>query len=261
MDRPGAGRRPARRRPSGRRLPGPGRRRRPADRDDLRPGRLPRLTPRRWAGSAQAEATAPRGPLTVGPQGAGEASPTGPPTCSLVGRRLARQRPAGAPHPGPRGSRSAAGLSRRLPPDGPIGRAPPGGIGLQAPAHDLVREVLRLFPGPPVLGLRGAAACPAAAYRSLRGRSPGWTWSSTTGPTPTAGPSTVRPRLGRRLAGLRSGRDHRGGGDMTRMAGTIILFLCTGNTCRSPMAEALCKVRLAERLGCRATSWRARGTS
>lgn len=32
--------------------------------------------------------------------------------------------------------------------------------------------------------------------------------------------------------------------------GTLIVFVCTGNTCRSPMAEVLCKKRLAERLGC-----------
>lgn len=29
-----------------------------------------------------------------------------------------------------------------------------------------------------------------------------------------------------------------------------VLFVCTGNTCRSPLAEVLCKKLLAERLGC-----------
>lgn len=29
-----------------------------------------------------------------------------------------------------------------------------------------------------------------------------------------------------------------------------ILFVCTGNTCRSPMAEGLARVELAQRLGC-----------
>jgi protein-tyrosine phosphatase len=29
-----------------------------------------------------------------------------------------------------------------------------------------------------------------------------------------------------------------------------VVFICTGNTCRSPLAEVLCKKRLAESLGC-----------
>jgi protein-tyrosine phosphatase len=36
-----------------------------------------------------------------------------------------------------------------------------------------------------------------------------------------------------------------------RLATVSILFVCTGNTCRSPMAAAFCERMLAERLGCR----------
>ena len=38
-----------------------------------------------------------------------------------------------------------------------------------------------------------------------------------------------------------------------------ILFVCTGNTCRSPLAEALCKRALADRLGCDPAGLEARG--
>src|SRR5438045_4197974 len=40
---------------------------------------------------------------------------------------------------------------------------------------------------------------------------------------------------------------------------TTIVFVCTGNTCRSPLAEALCKKMLADRLGCPVAELPARG--
>jgi protein-tyrosine phosphatase len=38
--------------------------------------------------------------------------------------------------------------------------------------------------------------------------------------------------------------------DLAGKANCVILFVCTGNTCRSPMAAALCRKLLAERLQC-----------
>jgi protein-tyrosine phosphatase len=39
-------------------------------------------------------------------------------------------------------------------------------------------------------------------------------------------------------------------GLVQRQSACLLVFVCTGNTCRSPLAEVLCKKLLAERLGC-----------
>jgi protein-tyrosine phosphatase len=48
---------------------------------------------------------------------------------------------------------------------------------------------------------------------------------------------------------------------LARLTNCVIVFVCTGNTCRSPLAEALCKKRLADRLGCTPDELPARGFS
>lgn len=50
-----------------------------------------------------------------------------------------------------------------------------------------------------------------------------------------------------------------GADEVRKLAARLILFVCTGNTCRSPMAEALAKKLLADRLGCPAAELPARG--
>ncbi|MCS6866297.1 MAG: hypothetical protein RMJ56_10765 [Gemmataceae bacterium] len=47
--------------------------------------------------------------------------------------------------------------------------------------------------------------------------------------------------------------------EIQRLAARIILFICTGNTCRSPLAEALAKKLLAEQLHCHVDDLPARG--
>jgi protein-tyrosine phosphatase len=47
--------------------------------------------------------------------------------------------------------------------------------------------------------------------------------------------------------------------EMHKLAARIILFVCTGNTCRSPLAEGLAKKLLAEKLGCGVEELPARG--
>jgi len=47
--------------------------------------------------------------------------------------------------------------------------------------------------------------------------------------------------------------------EVERFAARLVLFVCTGNTCRSPLAEALAKKALADRLGCGADELPRRG--
>ena len=185
-------------------------------------------------------------PLTLGLRGADEALdwvPDLPP----VGRRLARRG-----WPGPlilvAEGRLSEGLARRLPPEVRAAVVPDRTIGLRAPAHDVVREVLRLVPGPLIVTGASGAGRPAPVDAAALADLEGLDMVLDDGPTGGSGPATVVRVDPQGWQVVRGGIV--GEAELVRMAGRIVLFVCTGNTCRSPMAEALCKARLAERLGC-----------
>ncbi len=112
----------------------------------------------------------------------------------------------------------------------------------------MAREVLRLLPCPLIQvdppSSNGHWPTTADALADLDGLD----MILDVGPTQLGGPSTVVDVEPDRWSVARAGvvTDD----SLARMAGTILLFVCTGNTCRSPMAEALCKALLARKLGC-----------
>lgn len=168
------------------------------------------------------------------------------PDLSTVGRRLARRA-----WPGPVTllfpDHHERSLVRCLP---AVQRLvfPSDQVALRVPANPFVREVLRLLPAPLVISKSvGPGGRPATTAAALDGQS-GLSMVVDAGPTRLGQLSTVVRIEPDRWSVVRPGAVDEAA--LARMAGTIVLFVCTGNTCRSPMAEALCKVLLAKRLGC-----------
>lgn len=196
--------------------------------------------------------------LAVGLSSPGEV-PDWVPDLSLVGRRLARR-----VWPGPvtivyRGD-VERGLARCLPPEvAPTVRVE-NSIALASPSHDVVREVLRLSPGPLLLAdparLSGGSNKPANSADSLTSLAD-LDLILDDGPNPSDAVNTVLEISGDRWRVLRPGAVSES--DLEQLSGTIVLFVCTGNTCRSPMAEALCKLKLARRIGCSVDDLAGRG--
>ncbi len=169
------------------------------------------------------------------------------PGISQVGRRMAWRL-----WPGPAtlvfARHMADGLYARLPAEARSLISPDGDVALRSPAHPIVREVLRLLPAPLVVSMVSTPEHPIpSTAESLRGLS-GLDMVVDAGPTHYQNFATVV-----RIDEDRWSIERQGVIDAATLAETssvIILFVCTGNTCRSPMAEAICKLLLAKRLGC-----------
>ncbi len=127
---------------------------------------------------------------------------------------------------------------------------PEGSVGFRVPDHPFVLQCLQRLPAPLAL---------TSANRS--GQVPASTGTEAIeklgdevelvvddGPCRYGQASTIVRIRGESWELVRAGVV--GAGTVRHLARCVIMFVCTGNTCRSPMAAAICKQLLAERLGC-----------
>ena len=164
-----------------------------------------------------------------------------------VGRRLARRL-----WPGPLVLAFPPGLT-----DGLFGRlspeiqeliAPEGGLSLGCSADPFLSGVIELMPSPLVLGSPTDPDQPAATSADRLRDLAGLDMVIDSGPTHVRKPFTHVRIDDEQWSIEREGViDSR---TLRQMSGLIIVFICTGNTCRSPMAEAIGKLLLARRLDC-----------
>ena len=153
------------------------------------------------------------------------------------------------------------GLVRQLPREVRAAVAPNGEVGLRVPAHQTVLDVLRMLAGPIVLTSANRSGDPPAntAEEAIRSLGNHVALVIDDGPCRYGQASTVVRVNADGCECLREGVVPRQA--LERLAGMLIVIVCTGNTCRSPMAEAMMRGMIAERLGCSAAEIEQRGVT
>lgn len=144
----------------------------------------------------------------------------------------------------------AESLVRRLPPLVQQAVAPSKTLGLRVPGHPIILDVLRMVAGPLALTSANRSGQPDArtAQEALESLGDDVDLVLDDGPTRFGQPSSVVHVKGDQLEILREGVVPEK--TLKRLSSLMLLFVCTGNTCRSPMAEWLCRKEMARRLGC-----------
>ena len=171
------------------------------------------------------------------------------PQMSALGQRLARRC-----WPGPITMVFPGGqpesLLRQLPLSVQRVVSPEQQLGLRVPGHQMLLEVLKLVVGPLVLGTAHSAPHPepTTAQEVAQGLGDSTIMILDDGRCRFSQSASVLAVQDHQFEVLRPGvvSDQ----NLRRLASQIIVFVCTGNTCRSPMAEMICRKLLAERLNC-----------
>ncbi|TWT37824.1 Low molecular weight protein-tyrosine-phosphatase YwlE [Posidoniimonas corsicana] len=172
-------------------------------------------------------------------------APTAPP----LARRLARRA-----WPGPVtlvvDTPSDGGLINQLPDETRQHVCPNGTVGLRCPAHRIVQDVLRMIPGPLALSSANLHGEPdtLSARDAAKALGDHVALVMDDGPAHYGQPSSVVRVDGSSHKVLREGVV--GASTIDRLSRFMVLMVCTGNTCRSPMAEMLMRCKLAKKLGC-----------
>jgi len=171
------------------------------------------------------------------------------PDISPIGRRLARRC-----WPGPvtlvLGDNHPDSLIQRLPASVRELVVPGKTLGLRVPAHPIILEVLQLMAGPLALTSANHSGQPDAvsADEVIEYFGDRVELVLDDGRSQFAQSSSVIRIDERRVNVLRQGVVSES--TIKRLASFLVLMVCTGNTCRSPMAELLMRRRLATHLGC-----------
>lgn len=126
-----------------------------------------------------------------------------------------------------------------------------GEISMWVPAHHTVMDIMQLIAGPLVIcsSLRSSGQLPVTAQEihSMAGDLSQMVLDN--GRTRFAQPSTAVRIRGDQYDVVREGVISRQ--TLSRFASMTILLVCTGNTCRSPMAEVQLRNLISQKLGCK----------
>ncbi len=126
---------------------------------------------------------------------------------------------------------------------------PHGGVGFRVVDHRILQSIHRFMAAPLVLTSANLTGKPtqttaAGVLEQLSGTLP---LLLDDGPTRYGGASTVVRVIGKHWELLREGVIERAA--MNQFVKPVIVMVCTGNTCRSPMAETLMRELLRKKMG------------